>query len=125
MTKIGYKFINWALLFLVGFIIYELARDVNGMEGTIVTECHKGGFWKEDLQVIDLDESFVYVLQEKDDNLKIGDRTIVKSDCAILQASHPIHGIFLCVFMTTCFIVAIVRTALAADDDWSYIHLKD
>lgn len=125
MTRIGYRFINWALAFLVGFIIYELARDVNGMEGIIVTESHKGGFWKKDLQVIDLDDSFVYVVQEKDDNLKIGDRVIVKSDSAILQASHPIHGLFLCIFMLTCFIAVIVRTALAADDDWSYRYLKD
>lgn len=125
MTKIGYRFINWALIFLAGFITYELCRDVNGMEGTVVSEQHKGKFWKKDCQTIDLDDSFIYVQIEKNDNVKIGDRVRVKSNDMIIELSHIIQGFFLWCLILTCVVIAIVRTAIAADGNCDYRYLKD
>lgn len=65
MTKIGYRFINWALIFLIGFIMHEGLRDVDGMEGTIISEQYKGSCWESDFQTIDLDDSFMYVQVKK------------------------------------------------------------
>lgn len=126
MTKIGYRFINWALIFLAGFIIYEFTRNVDGMEGTIVSERYKGAIWHKDLQMIDLDDSFIYVLIEKNDNFKIGDRVRMKcSNKLIINRSYPLQAIIFIVIMIVCFVVLLFRILTVLNDDWEYRRLKD
>lgn len=126
MTKIGYRFINWALLFLAGFIVYEFTRNIDGMEGVVVSECLKSDGYKKDFCLIDLDNSFMYVLVEKNDVLEIGDKVRVKApNKYIITESYALQTIPLIIFAILCFAIAIAKTFIALDDDWNYTHLKN
>lgn len=126
MTKIGYRFINWALLFLAGFILYELDRDIDGMEGTIISERLKADGYENDCHFIDLDDSFVYVLIEKNDNLKIGDRIKIKCpNKCLANKSYPLQTVVLIIIVIACFVLALFRTIIATEYLSDYSYLKD
>lgn len=125
MTKIGYRFINWALLFLAGFIVYEFNRNIDDMEGIVVSECLKSDGYTKDFHFIDLDDSFMYALIEKNDDFKIGDKVKIEGlNETIMDTSYGLQAVPLIIIAIACVVVALFRAFIALDD-LNYRYLKD